>query len=240
MLSRITTLSFLSFLLFSCGTRKNEQTTEVEPAIETATDKGEEEKEPEGTVLIVNSYQGERQGDPERKLYLLTQEGNKSNGQWEYNYTAIEGFDYEPGYVYKIRVVSVMDQGMPQPKLVEQYSKEIDKNYFRLHNIWALTHLDGKEIEVVDKRPNLEINLTSMKVSGSGTCNQLFGKVEMYTAAELVFGPMGSTKKMCDQLTLEKAFLSGLSATRYYRISEGFLTLMDENKTEVVRLKNVD
>lgn len=231
MITRIFSAFGFALLLMGCGNTK--KTT-------APVDAQKDKKEVPGTNLIVNSFQAQKPGDAENTIVFLTQQGDEISKDWEYIHQEILGFEYEPGYIYKIKVTPVMEEGKPKLKLVEQYSKERDQNYFLLHNIWVLTELHGEAIEITDKRPSLQFYLNSMKVSGNGTCNQVFTHIEKYTSEELQFGAIGGTKMMCDQLKLEREFMTQLEATQFYTVSDSYLVLLSAEKKEILRFKRVD
>lgn len=58
----------------------------------------------ENMLMRVNHYQQTGVGEGLHLVYLV-QEGEEIGGeQWSYFYSPIEGFDYEPGYVYELRL----------------------------------------------------------------------------------------------------------------------------------------
>lgn len=234
----LTTLSILS-LLIGCGNSKEVSPTPSSTTIVKDQASMVQTEERPGTILYVNSYKAQKLGNTKGEFVFLTQEGENRNGEWEYNVTEISGFEYEPGYFYKIKVAAVVKEGKPQLELIQQYTKERDASYFKLHNIWTLTHLNEKAIEVTDKRPVLEIFLNNMKIGGR-VCNEVFGKITSYSENQITFGQIGRTKMMCDELALEDDYISGLDATRTFKVHEGVLILFDENSKEVLRLKRVD
>ena len=239
MLKQITLFTFFSMLLLACGAEKKTMTNTTTES-STKQDKGKETK---GIIMQVNSYKNFKPGEDRVTPYLLTQEGEKNTGNWDYYYTNIQGFEFEPGYFYKIMAKRALsDDGMPKMELVSVLSKERDPKYFSLHNIWALSHLNGEELKVTARRPTLEILLNAMKVGGMASCNGISGNIEVYTERELSFGPITRSKKMCEEMQLENEYLKALAATRIYTVEEGkgYLVLFDENQKELLRFKNVD
>ncbi|MCP9200092.1 DUF4377 domain-containing protein [Gramella sp. GC03-9] len=80
--------------------------------------------------MKVNHYQVTGFG-PFPQLVYLIQEGDEIGGEdWSYFYDPIEGFEYEPGYIYSLRVRKVKVADPPQDAsgflyiLVNQRSKE--------------------------------------------------------------------------------------------------------------------
>lgn len=69
----------LGIVITSCSTSKNTQT------------------------LLINSEKVDCIGVAPMKC-LQVKKLDKPNPQWEYMYSEIKGFEYEPGYIYKIKV----------------------------------------------------------------------------------------------------------------------------------------
>lgn len=75
------------------------------------------------TELRVNSYTVECYGEMEGNC-LLVQEGDKIGTEdWEYFYyeDSIVGFDYEPGYIYDLKVRKIRIEDPPQDDSSIQY-----------------------------------------------------------------------------------------------------------------------
>src|SRR5690606_18502290 len=104
--------------------------------------------------------------------------------------------------------------------LVKEVSKEMDAAYFRIHDIWALTAIGGKTIEITEQRPSIEINANDLRLHGNGTCNSINGRIDLLTPTELKFGPVISTKKFCPDQDLESSFLLELNKVANYTIKE--------------------
>lgn len=230
----------MAITLWACGNAKH-----VEEAVAETTEQKEEikeeVKEEEGNILWVNSYLGTITTSGQNTSGLLTQQGVKHPGQnWECVHEKIEGFTFEHGYIYKLKVETVMQEGKPTLKLVEQVSKMVDMDYYRIHDIWALTHLRGKEMDISETRPNLEVNLAIMKIMGKGMCNNYFAKIEEYTPKSIQFGPIAGTKMMCPEIKTEQDFTTALSEVRSFEIKNLTLMLKDEEGAEILRFQKVD
>ena len=78
-------------------------------------------------TLIIGPYTETCQGFIEQLCYL---EFNEENQAWEFFYEEIQGFDFEPGYIYRLKVrledrgTEIQDVGRYAYHLVEVLSKE--------------------------------------------------------------------------------------------------------------------
>ena len=176
------------------------------------------------------------------RLGLMTQENVKypTIEGWECKYQRINGFIFEPGYTCLLKAKVEMVEGQPQLRMVELVNKMIDMDYYRLNDIWSVTHLYAKPVELSAKRPNMEINLKMMKILGMGGCNDYMGKIERYTTNEILFGPIAGTKMMCDNIKTEQAYYNALAATRSYEVKNLSLIFFDEAGNELIRFQKVD
>ena len=78
-------------------------------------------------TLIIGPYTETCQGFIEQQCYL---EFNEASQKWEFFYESIQGFDFEPGYIYTLKVkledrgTEIQDVGRYAYHLVEVLSKE--------------------------------------------------------------------------------------------------------------------
>ena len=78
-------------------------------------------------TLIIGPYTETCQGFIEQQCYL---EFNEESQEWEFFYESIQGFDFEPGYIYTLKVrledrgTEIQDVGRYAYHLVEVLSKE--------------------------------------------------------------------------------------------------------------------
>ena len=162
---------------------------------------------------------------------------------WKLYYGEIEGFDYEPGYEYKIRVNKLVITNPPADaagfryQLVEVLDKKAPE-WMGLHDIWALESIKGKTIEL-EKRPFMELFPGQEKVQGFAGCNQFFGKIKA-TGESIQFEELGSTKMFCsDKMEVENEFLTTLRAVDNYYIKDLRL-ILSEGKQQLMVLRKVD
>ncbi len=184
----------------------------------------------------------------------------KTNPDDEYSlfYDSIEGFEYEEGYEYELRVLVEPVQNPPadasalQYTLVETVSKtpataapetavgEMMAGGSTLEGVtWTLTSYAGADGAQVNVLPDSEANLTFAdgQVSGTAGCNRFFGGYET-DGGSLTIGQMGSTMMACpdDLMAQEAAVLAALGTVETYTISDGQLLLRDAAGQSVLSL----
>ncbi|WP_176829910.1 DUF4377 domain-containing protein [Tenacibaculum sp. MAR_2009_124] len=182
---------------------------------------------------------------------MQIQTGNVLNqDNWTLFYDSIEGFDYIPGNIYKLKVSVISldpdlvpaDASTKKYKLIEVISKTPDVK-LNLNDIWVFTHLNGTEITVnsENERPQMEVNLSENRVFGKGACNRFNGSIKKLSGNTLKFDErMMSTKMMCQNMKLEDAFFKILAQTNSYQIKNNHLYLFDSGKKEIARFKKTD
>ena len=172
---------------------------------------------------------------------LQVQRGDTiTRGGWQVFAKAIDGFDYEPGFVYHLRVAAPASEGAPYT-LVELINRTPDQLQ-RLHNIYALETIRGEEftIPVGTQRPTLEVNVTDGRVLGSDGCNSFFGDLEATQGGTFKAGPLAGTKKACRDMSLASQYTGALAEARQYSLRPGKLILRDTNGQALLRFKAVD
>ncbi|MEN2283642.1 DUF4377 domain-containing protein [Algoriphagus sp. SE2] len=170
-------------------------------------------------------------------------------GNWQFFYDQIQGFDYEPGYIYQIKV-KVSDRSTPVPadasskvyQLVEIMSKEMDEN-LRITNTWKLLKV-GEIENPINKKSNetliFEFNASEMSFFGDMGCNTVRGKIQSIDSTNIEFGPGASTKMACIDMSVENEILKAITATKTYQIGENQLTLLDDNGAVLMVFQAVD
>ncbi len=78
-------------------------------------------------IITIGPYTQTCQGFIEQQCYL---EFNEESQEWHFFYESIQGFDFEPGYIYRLKVrledrgTEIQDVGRYAYHLVEVLSKE--------------------------------------------------------------------------------------------------------------------
>ena len=204
----------------------------------------------EGRILLlqVNSEKVPCTGVGPMECLQIKREGSDS---WELFYAAIEGFEYEPGYRYRIRVREVKrdpdqvpaDGSSIKYTLVEITEKTPDPK-FHLNDIWVLQEVEGRQISESDlterlQRPYIEFHLSDNRYMGTDGCNTFRGSLLSVGEGELQLGPAMSTRMSCGDMELPDTFLRLLSRADAYRIRELELTLM-QGQAALLTFKKAD
>lgn len=206
------------------------------------------DKEVGTTTYWVNSYRVPCTGVSPMECLQVRKEGSD---QWQFFYSNIVGFDYEPGYLYRIRVREEQldpaqvpaDASSIKYTLVSVEEKVGDPK-LRINDIWVLRKMEGREVpedELTDrlKRPTIEFHLRDGRYMGTDGCNTFRGPIQSIGERELMLGPPMSTKMSCGDMTLPNTFLNLLSRCDSYRIDEGVLRLLEGN-TELLEFQKTD
>lgn len=182
---------------------------------------------------------------------LQVQDGEKiEEGRWQNFFSNIEGFEYEPGNIYRI-VVAVEQLPPPIPadasslryRLVKVISKTADKT-LAITDIWLLEKVGEYEKPkgMGDKSLTFEINASERRMYGFSGCNTLRGPITKLTETELEFGNLASTMMACGQtnMELERAVSNAFSQTKKYKRDGMLLTLMGAGNEVLMVLRKVD
>ncbi|QKX07061.1 DUF4377 domain-containing protein [Aquimarina sp. TRL1] len=193
-------------------------------------------------ILWIHSAKVPCMGVAPMSCFSVKKEGTGVSQDWELFYDTIEGFSYEPGYLYKIKVgvtdipveMVPADASSVKYTLIRVISKEKDEG-LRLSDSWKLIKLKETSIPK-NAKPYMEINIAENKVFGMGGCNRFSGSIQKATKTQLQLGPMMSTKMLCEQADMEHQFFRALEEVMSYRIENNKLYLLDANQKEILIL----
>lgn len=204
-----------------------------------------ESNDPEQT-LWVNSARVDCVGVGPMQCYQIKMSETEP---WSNFYQEITGFDFEPGYIYKLRVaIDTLDKAtLPADKsyleyrLVKVISKQTDP-YLLLNDIWVVTKIHGTDDESIPSAqlPGIEINTRSMSILGSDGCNNYRGKIETLSGNKILFGPIMGTKKACPDMHIPNKFTSALKEVRSFKREGLFLIFYDEKNSGLLTFKKID
>lgn len=182
---------------------------------------------------------------------LQVQDGEKiEEGQWQNFFSNIEGFEYEPGNIYRI-VVAVEQLPPPIPadasslryRLVKVISKTTDKT-LAITDIWLVEKVGEHEKPkgMGDKSLTFEFNASERRMFGFSGCNTLRGPIKKLTETELEFGNLASTMMACAQqeMLLERDVNQAFTNTKKYKKEGTQLWLLDGNNQVLMVLRKVD
>lgn len=199
-------------------------------------------------TMWVNSSQTDCVGVGPQKC-LLVQHGDSLTDVWQNFYDGIEGFDYEPGYIYQLEVKKTLldpsevpaDASTIKYTLVNELSKTLDPK-LQIHDIYVITNISGYgEIKDLSIAPTMEINTTKNQVFGKDACNNYSASINLLTDTDITFGMAMATKMYCEEtMPIADAFHKAFNQVKHYQYKEGFLYLMNDERKVILTLKKVD
>lgn len=166
----------------------------------------------------------------------------KTKDEWRYFYNFIEGFDYQEGFEYKIKVsVTQYEQvAADASRFTYRLLKVMAKrktNYNpteKLPGKWVLEyiHQDTTFIRLIDSTSAfMELNTRTGKLSGKNICNSFFGPFKA-TGQQIEIGDIGSTRMMCEGMQLENIIFKMLRDMKTWSIKANRLTLYSANQLD--------
>lgn len=199
-------------------------------------------------VYRVNSYTVPCKGDEKTNCLLVQKSKTVEPGKWVNFNSTIEGFSYEPGYIYTIEVKEEALKNVPADApsvkyiLVKELSKTPDPK-ININDIWLVTAINGEAISRGQENKSdavLEIHLSEMGIGGSDGCNRLIGSITKFDDGVIEFGPMAGTMMMCPDMTVANKLNAAFPLVKKFKIENNNLILSDENNKELIRCKKVD
>jgi len=180
------------------------------------------------TILFINSEKVDCKVIGTMKC-LQIQESDTLTSDWKNFYGKIQGFDYEPGYIYKISVKKEELDPATVPayassikySLIEVIEKQKDKK-LALDKIWTVKSINGKLVDmprIPDEDNDLELSIDTveMKIFGYDDCNNFYGNFELLDNL-ITFNSIGATEMMCNNMDLPSSYLTALENTKTFKI----------------------
>ena len=194
------------------------------------------------TLLYVAPKKVDCIGTSDEKCYLIRR---SATGNWIMHYQEIEGFEYELGFSYKLKV---RKENIKNPlaegstiryiliKVLEQkdVTEDIELNDLSGKE-WILESMTWKGIQygVEEKPPSLRFELEN-KITGYGGCNNLFSTYSL-DGRTIKINEIGSTKMMCEgKMELEQAFIGILGVKLRAIFDSGKLVLSSEGGDRLI------
>ena len=167
---------------------------------------------------------------------------------WELFYSVIEGFDYQPGFIYKLNIKQEHIDNVPDDTssikytLLKVLEKEEDKR-FEIHDIWILESSPKKDslnLSNIKKTPQIEINVTKMTVFGTNGCNNIFGSIKELDDFIIEFNPLMETRMACPNMEIPRQFSLALTETMGYKRIKNKLVFFNKQGKEILVFKKAD
>jgi hypothetical protein len=176
-----------------------------------------------------------------------------SEQDWQLFYSEINGFDYEEGNLYTLKITKRERDKENRPMDVSAYTyhlksvmKKTKDNSILLNDIWGLKSIwnGEEELEINNKslnkgNPMLEINTRTMKFSGHDGCNTFSGTIDKVNQSELVFGNAITSLMNCENMEIPDQVLKNLNRVRSYKLEELQLVLY-ENELPLLKYQKID
>lgn len=207
------------------------------------------ESEDETVTWWINSAKVDCTGVGPMTCFQIQKGKQIEAGKWEFFYSNIEGFAYEPGNIYQVKIeVNKRPEPIPADassltyKLLEIISKTTDPS-LKLTNIWKVLEVgEFKDPKSFKNGEALifEINRSAGTYFGDMGCNSVRGGIKEADAENLILGPGASTMMACPDMKVEQAIGKALIDTRKYKLENNQLHLLDSARKVLIRFLAVD
>jgi len=201
-------------------------------------------------IYWVNSTKAPCVGVAPTMCLQIQKSETQNPAAWESFHTSIMGFEYEPGYIYKLVVKErhldptdlPADASSIEYSLVEILEKKQDMKV-RINDIWVADRIQGESLVLGADGitlPLLEINVGEMGYMGSDGCNNFTGGLIELDEHTIRFGIAAGTRMMCMNMKIPDLFNTTLPEVMSWKIKENGLHLFDADGKELMQLKRTD
>ncbi|MFV0289279.1 MAG: DUF4377 domain-containing protein [Mangrovibacterium sp.] len=193
------------------------------------------------SIYWINGSQVDCVGVGPRKC-LQVQKGDVLGAQeWQNFYANIEGFEFEPGFIYKLKIneVNLPKEEVPADgssikfTLVEVLEKNLDTR-FAIDGDWTLTRIDTLDINMQLPVPTLIINVSDMLISGNGGCNNYNASIKTLAADSIVLNHSTASQRACIHENMEHQYFIALNKITNYQVEDDKLTFFNAEGVEVL------
>ena len=104
---------------------------------------------------------------------------------------------------------------------------------------WTVVEMMGIPVQTSGtvQDAHLVFDADDQQISGSGSCNRIFGPYEIGKKNSLKFGNIGVTMMACQNSAFENKFLETLKSVRYFQQTGGQLLLKNGEKEIILKLQ---
>lgn len=166
---------------------------------------------------------------------VVEESGNENGNRWTTFYAPIEGFQFTPGIMQKIRV---KEQKIDK-KNVAQDASNIRYTLLKVENSkpdtraalvgsWFPVQMNGNTVAKSDNMPELNFDMIDQAVYGTDGCNNFRAAIDDLSLSVLKLKPAAGTKKACPDMTTANVFNQALGSIEKYSIANNQLRLIDE------------
>jgi len=166
-------------------------------------------------------------GDCEKPCLLVRENENKDWASFSHK---IEGFDYELGYEYQIKVKIEKNKTDSILKytllnIISKTKKEQKSISYLNDNEWTVTRIEAYENKT-NKFPNFHIK--DGIIAGNSGCNGFSGDIDLKGEGSFKVGQLRMTKMYCkNYMSLEIAFSVALRKASKFKVHENNLQVVD-------------
>lgn len=178
---------------------------------------------------------------------LQIKEGKEK--EWKYFYESIKGFEYEPGYTYRLKVIKTPKK---EPIAADasaydyQLKKLICKKKVKTNQTTAtpefldkkmiLTHMQGQVVG--NEKVYLQINSESQTITGKSGCNSFHATYE-WNGQNIRVKNGISTMMACDEATmqLENQFKSLIEDTFHIQQTANQVVFLNKNNEPILQFQ---
>ncbi len=166
---------------------------------------------------------------------FISKTDNLQQENWELFYSAIEGFEFEEGFIKKVKVlVTAQDDAVAADQSAMRYTlvKELEKtedSRVLLARDWELESMADQTLQTDHLAPTLTIHLSGMKISGNAGCNTYNGNIKELGLERIAFDNLLNTLRICEAQSVEDAYLSAINEVRSFKVKNDRLYLIDKD-----------
>lgn len=181
-----------------------------------------------GTLIYIASTKVDCVGVAHQKCLQIKE---READLWSNFYGTIEGFDFEEGYQYKLKVAVSKNGNPPADAYSQSYTllKILEKIKMPLSiskGTWLVVKV--KDIAAFSRNPVIEIDLSEGKIKGSTGCNRFSGNI-VIKGKEVKISNVATTKMMCKDIENETTFIKVLNQAALYKIEGDSLFLFSKD-----------
>lgn len=197
--------------------------------------------------LWINSQTVDCVGVAPMKCMQVQESDSIKQDDWKSFYSKIDGFEFEKGFVYHLKVKKEKLDPKTLPAdvssikyiLIEQISKE--KAPVNMDGKWKLVSVNMKALAITEeeKIPEIKINLKKKQLSGFNGCNRLTMGIELGAKNMIGFQAGIMTRMACPEPNYENDFMEALNSVKKYSISDTNLVFFNEEGVEVLSFQRL-
>lgn len=208
----------------------------------------EKESEKQTEIWWINSAKVDCTGVRPTTCFQIQKSKEIESGKWELFYDQIAGFEFEPGFIYELKV-EVSKKNAPVPadassltyELIEVISKTQDPR-LALTNIWKVLHVGKFKDPKSQKGEALTVELNGSQETyfAETGCNSMRGSFMVEGVNKFRFGQSTSTMMACPNMETELELQKVLILIRKFEIENNVLYLRNESGQILMSMRAVD